>query len=100
MNYRRGFQRLYAVITVAWIGGVLLATPVDRLKFWSRGTIIITEADVLKERHKDLGYEPANVPDRAKPVEVESVRRMTAPASRARSKLLSTSSTARQMNWL
>jgi len=35
MNYRVGFQRVYAVLTVAWIALVLLAAPADRLKFWS-----------------------------------------------------------------
>jgi hypothetical protein len=35
MNYRRGFQRLYAVLTVAWVALLLFALPSDRLKFWS-----------------------------------------------------------------
>jgi hypothetical protein len=34
MNYRRGFQRVYAVLTVAWVAGVLLVLPADRLNFW------------------------------------------------------------------
>ena len=34
MNIRLGFQRLYAVLTVAWFGLVLLAAPRDKLKFW------------------------------------------------------------------
>jgi hypothetical protein len=35
MNYRAGFQRLYALLTAAWIALVLLIAPADRLKFWS-----------------------------------------------------------------
>jgi hypothetical protein len=34
MNYRRGFQRLYAVLTCGWIVFLLFALPSDRLKFW------------------------------------------------------------------
>ena len=34
MNFRRGFQRVYAVLTVAWIGILLFALPSHRLKFW------------------------------------------------------------------
>ncbi len=34
MNYRRGFQRIYAVLTVAWIVAVLLILPPDRWNFW------------------------------------------------------------------
>jgi hypothetical protein len=34
MNYRRGFQRIYAVLTVAWVAGILLLLPTDRLDFW------------------------------------------------------------------
>jgi hypothetical protein len=35
MNYRRGLQRVYAVLTVAWVAVLLFALPADRLKFWS-----------------------------------------------------------------
>jgi hypothetical protein len=35
MNYRRGLLRVYAVLTVAWIGYVFLVTPSEYLKFWS-----------------------------------------------------------------
>jgi len=35
MNYRRGLQRVYAVLTVGWIAVVLFALPSVRLKFWS-----------------------------------------------------------------
>jgi hypothetical protein len=34
MNYRRGFQRLYAVFAVAWIAISLFALPAYRLRFW------------------------------------------------------------------
>jgi hypothetical protein len=36
MTYRRGFQRIYAVLTVAWIAGILLFLPTDRLDFWRK----------------------------------------------------------------
>jgi len=39
MNYRVGFQRLYAVLTVAWIALVLLTAPAARLKFWNADPI-------------------------------------------------------------
>jgi hypothetical protein len=35
MNHRVGFQRLYAVLAVVWIGFVFFAMPADRLKFWT-----------------------------------------------------------------
>jgi hypothetical protein len=35
MNYRRGLQRVYAVLTVGWIVTLLFAQPPNRLKFWS-----------------------------------------------------------------
>ena len=35
MNYRRGFQRVYAVLAVAWVVGLLFVLPADRLNFWS-----------------------------------------------------------------
>jgi hypothetical protein len=34
MNYRRGFHRVYAVLTVAWVVVVLFTQPHDSLKFW------------------------------------------------------------------
>lgn len=34
MNYRRGLQRVYAVITVVWIAAWLFALPSYRLRFW------------------------------------------------------------------
>ncbi|MGD1093014.1 MAG: hypothetical protein ABSB35_13610 [Bryobacteraceae bacterium] len=34
MNYRRGFQRVYAVVTVVWVVSVLLFAPSERLRFW------------------------------------------------------------------
>lgn len=34
MNYRRGFQRVYAVLTVVWIAASLIALPAHRLRFW------------------------------------------------------------------
>ena len=34
MNYRRGSQRLYVVMTGAWIGLLLLALPSYRVRFW------------------------------------------------------------------
>ena len=35
MNYRRGLQRLYAALTVAWVSAMLLTLPPDRIKAWS-----------------------------------------------------------------
>jgi hypothetical protein len=35
MNYRRGLQRVYAVLTVVWIAAVLFVIPPDRLRVWS-----------------------------------------------------------------
>jgi hypothetical protein len=34
MNYRCGLQRVYAVLTTAWIIALLFILPADRLKFW------------------------------------------------------------------
>lgn len=34
MNYRRGLQRLYAVLTVAWVASLLFVLPSERLTFW------------------------------------------------------------------
>jgi len=34
MNHRRGFKRVYVVLTVAWVAAVSLTQPRDRLKFW------------------------------------------------------------------
>jgi len=35
MNYRRGFQRLYAVIAATWVVVLLLVLPSGRLRFWN-----------------------------------------------------------------
>jgi hypothetical protein len=35
MDYRRGFQRVYAVAAIVWIGGALIALPSDRVRFWA-----------------------------------------------------------------
>ena len=50
MNYRRGFQRVYAVLTVAWIGVLLLALPADRVKFWQKqqGEASLADVDLGK----------------------------------------------------
>ena len=45
MNYRRGFQRLYAVFTLAWVVVLLFALPADRLKFWRIGGWDVRIAD-------------------------------------------------------
>jgi hypothetical protein len=34
MNYRRGFQRIYALLTVGWVAALLFALPPYRLIFW------------------------------------------------------------------
>jgi hypothetical protein len=34
MNYRRGLQRVYAVLTVVWVAVMLFALPAYRLRFW------------------------------------------------------------------
>lgn len=36
MNYRNGFQRLYAVFTLLWIVGTLLFLPTERWDFWRK----------------------------------------------------------------
>lgn len=36
MNYRRGFQRVYAVSTLVWIVGTLLYLPTNRWDFWRK----------------------------------------------------------------
>jgi hypothetical protein len=38
MNFRRGFQRVYAVLTVAWVGVMLFVIPSHRLRFWTPDT--------------------------------------------------------------
>jgi|SRR5579863_7411808 len=38
MNYRRGFQRAYAVLVVMWVATVLYVLPGERLKFWQRAS--------------------------------------------------------------
>ncbi len=35
MSYPVDFQRVYAVLAVAWVGFVFIVTPADRLKFWT-----------------------------------------------------------------
>jgi hypothetical protein len=35
MNYRRGFQRVYAMLAAVWIAAVLFVIPPDRFKVWS-----------------------------------------------------------------
>lgn len=35
MNYRRGLQRFYLVLTLAWVIVLSVALPADRLNFWS-----------------------------------------------------------------
>jgi hypothetical protein len=38
MNYRRGLQRLYAVLTVAWVAAILLVVaPSPRFREWQSG---------------------------------------------------------------
>ena len=39
MNYRRGFQRIYAMLTLAWIAILLLNLPSDRWDFWRKWDI-------------------------------------------------------------
>ena len=36
MNYRRGLQRVSAVLAIAWVAGVLFALPADRVRFWRK----------------------------------------------------------------
>ena len=38
VNYREGCRRIYALATVAWIAGVIVATPAEQLRFWSAQT--------------------------------------------------------------
>ena len=36
MNYRRGLQRIYAVLAIMWVATLLYVLPSERLKFWQR----------------------------------------------------------------
>ncbi|HSR07238.1 MAG TPA: hypothetical protein VLM42_08820 [Bryobacteraceae bacterium] len=84
MNYRRGFQRVYAVLTVVWIAGLILALPNYRVRFWQkqRGEASLADVDLAKsgiatttkgdifdqidaERHK----QPYDLPKGAVPVD-------------------------------
>lgn len=73
MNYRRGFQRVYAVLVVLWIGSVLFALPSDRLRFWStaEGLAANTHGDpndwtVVKETPLDLSKYGTVLPAQSK----------------------------------
>jgi hypothetical protein len=39
MNYRLGFQRVYAVLALAWMAGVLLILPSERVTVWKKWDI-------------------------------------------------------------
>lgn len=46
MNYRRGLQRLYAVLTVAWIATLLFILPSDRVNFWVADHLVASSATI------------------------------------------------------
>jgi hypothetical protein len=52
MEYGRGLQRIYAVLTVAWIATILAVVPSYRLKFWSiqipQGVLTVQLYDPVK----------------------------------------------------
>jgi hypothetical protein len=48
MNYRRGFQRIYAVLTVAWAATVMLLLPADRVNFGRQQNTAAHEAPVVE----------------------------------------------------
>jgi hypothetical protein len=62
MNYRRGFQRIYAVLTVAWVAVVLLVLPADRLNFLRQGDTNNHEGPVVdsvtwtSERTREIDF--------------------------------------------
>jgi hypothetical protein len=54
MNYRHGFQRLYAVLTVAWVAVVLTASIQDRPRahkpdIWDQAAALSLTPDGYKE---------------------------------------------------
>ena len=53
MNSRRGFQRLYVVLTLAWAAAVLFTQPNDTLKFWQA-----TPVPTFEELSKSLAPPP------------------------------------------
>jgi hypothetical protein len=71
MNYRRGLQRIYAVLTVAWIAGALFVLPAERLNFRSieqppEVAAFIRDFGEASLWKAPLGYErykPINLPD-------------------------------------
>jgi hypothetical protein len=53
MKYRRGLQRIYAVLAVGWIAAVLITQPPDRLKFWQ-----VTPMPTLEDLEKSFTLPP------------------------------------------
>ena len=62
MTYRRGFQRLYAVLVLIWVCVLLFALPTYRLRFW----MVPKEAYILLTREQyqaaiDAGFTPDEI---------------------------------------
>jgi hypothetical protein len=58
MNYRRGFQRIYALVFGAWVTTTLLILPPQRLAFWRKWSVFdefaahpcATQAEISKNQ--------------------------------------------------
>lgn len=71
-NYRRGFQRVYAILTVVWFAMLLFMLPAERLEFWKVPTVALPSDAITVPNPKDSlpppppGYtldEPKKSPD-------------------------------------
>ena len=58
MTYRRGFHRLYAVLTVVWIASALIALPSSRLKFWIPEPTVFVDQSTGERLTPPAGYHP------------------------------------------
>ena len=65
MNYRRGLQRLYLVLAVAWVAGVLFVVPSGRWEPWHK--------KVDPKVWADLGVVPAT-PEEVSFSDLKSIR--------------------------
>jgi hypothetical protein len=71
MNYRRGLQRVYAVLTVGWIAVVLFALPAYRQRFWASG-FVLRYVPLTPEQFRaalDAGFTPDQI------IEYEQMRK-------------------------
>lgn len=61
MNYHRGLQRLYAMLTVVWFAIVLLTTPADRFDFWKNRSVgtatpVVTSVTWSGEQNQEIDF--------------------------------------------